>query len=398
MSWFPLVLLAARALAGEMTVEVLDVGQGDAVLVRSPAGKTVLIDAGTGRRDVVPMLRARGIEDLNLVIATHAHADHIGGLDEVLEAFPVRLYGDQGLPHTTATYTRLMELVETQELRYLTLRAGRSFKLDDDIRIEVLAPTEPLLTGTRSDLNSNSVVTRLTHGSNCFLFTGDAEEPTEHQLIASGVGPCEVLKVAHHGSAHSTTEAWLAAVQPEIALISVGARNRYGHPDEDTLGRLEAAGATVYRTDLHGTLKVTSNKRRIQVEEVDERAMTDGMASAPQSPALGEHLPVAEPGAKTPKTAEGALATALPRSARPQLASALPRPEGLAGAAEGIDVNSASPQELQTIPGIGPAKAQAIVAYRSAQGPFTTLADLDAVPGIGPATLEAMRPRIRFGP
>lgn len=367
MSLLLLLLTLAQALAGDLTVEVLDAGQGDAVLVTSPAGKRVLIDAGTNQAQVHEMLAARGIDTLNLVLATHAHADHIGGMDEVLEGFAVKVYGDQGMAHTTRTYERVMEQVEAKAPRYLSLRAGRVFNLDDGIRLEILAPTEPLLRGTRSDLNSNSVVARLTHGKNCFLFTGDAEAPTEQRLVDAGIGQCDVLKVAHHGSEHSTTPAWLEAVRPKLALISCGKNNKYGHPASETLHRLREAGAEIHRTDLEGTLVVTSDGRRLRFETRDET------------------LPRTEP----VPGGGGALAA-------PSVAS-IPSPPG-AGPTDRVDVNTATADTLDVLPGIGATKAQAIVAYRSQHGPFSSLADLDAVPGIGPATLEKLAEHVRFSP
>lgn len=392
-----LVFLLAwtQALAGELTVEVLDVGQGDAILITTPAGKRVLIDAGTRRSPVPAMLKRRGIEELNLVIATHAHADHIGSMARVLRQVPPKLYGDQGMPHTTATYTKVMEAVEAQEIRYLTLRTGRVFNLDDDARIEILGPTEPLLTGTRSDLNSNSVVARLTHGDTCFLFTGDAEDPTEHRLLQEGVGPCDVLKVAHHGSAHSTSRAWLEAVRPELAVISVGAENRYGHPDEGTLLRLEKAGARVLRTDLMGTIRLVSDQTSVRVEAVDEGAAVAAWRAEQQADKAATTAVAAV--ADSPEPDREVALRALPPDQVPEpVARAVLQNGGRLSTAGFIDINAATAEQLMSIPGIGPARAQAILRWRDDHGPFTSLDQLDAVPGIGPAMLERLSQRVHF--
>jgi competence protein ComEC len=247
-------------------VDILDIGQGDAILIRTPADKTILIDAGDGSVNVPKLLTGLGVTTLDLVIATHPHADHIGGMDEVLDAFPVRNFIDNGLPHTTRTYEGVMSRIEVKEIPYRSGLVGMSFKLDDGAVLEVLFPPSTPLAGTRSDLNSNSVVTRLTHGKDCFLFTGDSEEPTERALVAAGLGQCDVLKVAHHGSNHSSTDTFLAAVQPDIAVISVGTGNRYGHPGEETMDRLEKTGATIYRTDLNGQITLLSDGKKIEVE------------------------------------------------------------------------------------------------------------------------------------
>jgi competence ComEA-like helix-hairpin-helix protein len=241
-----------------------------------------------------------------------------------------------------------MRVVEEHEFSYKTARAGQTFNLDDGIRIQVLHPTDLLLRGTRSDLNSNSVILRLTHGDNCILFTGDAEAPTERVLLQRGVEPCNVLKVAHHGSEHSTTDAWLRAIQPDIGVISAGNGNRYGHPARETLERLHRAGTDVYRTDLHGTIRLESDGRELRIST--------------------EKLPPDVP-----------MASSVPIDVNQ------------------IDLNLASTSDLETLPGIGPSKAAAIIAYREENGPFTSIEELDHVSGIGPSTIGKVRTHIRLG-
>lgn len=277
------------AAAGTLTVTMLDVGQGDAILVQAPGGKTALVDAGDGGTDVVAMLRARGVDHLDLVVATHPHADHVGGMKAVIEAFPPRLYLDSGQAHGTATYEALAATIEARDLAYQVAHTGSTIQLGAEATIDVLLPGDTLLRDTRSDLNSNSVVLRLRHGSDCFLFTGDAEEPTESRLLDQGLGACQVLKVAHHGSAYATGDRFLAAVQPKVALVSAGAGNRYGHPAPGALSRLQSAGATVYRTDRDGSIVVSSSGSGITI--TTERAGGPVADAASPAPPAGRAAP-----------------------------------------------------------------------------------------------------------
>lgn len=289
-----LLALFQAAIAGTLTVDVLDVGQGDSILIRSPAGKAVLVDAGEAKANVVGQLRALGVTELALAVGTHPHADHIGGMSAVLLAIPTKLYVDNGLAHTTNTYNALMRAVETRSIPYKTARVGQTFNLDDGVRLTVLAPADPPIRGTRSDLNANSVILRLTHGDDCMLLTGDAELETEDALLARALQPCEVLKVAHHGSEFASSERFLKAVRPRIAVVSSGADNNYGHPGPRTLARIEAAGAKVYRTDQDGGLRLSSSgsgwtvTRQVKAEAAaDTTALSAPAEGDPTCPYVG---------------------------------------------------------------------------------------------------------------
>jgi len=282
--------LSPTADAGTLRVDMLDVGQADSILITTPAGKRVLIDAGKGSTDASEQLQRMGVDKLNLVVATHPHQDHIGGMKSVLENIEVGLYLDSGQAHTTKTYGALMEAVETLEVPYQAALSEQVFNLDDGIVMTVLWPGERPLRGTRSDHNSNSVVIRLDHGQSCFLFTGDAEEPTEHAVMRLQdlpVADCDVLKVAHHGSDHSTTDAWLRTVNPSIALISCGRDNSYGHPGQSTVDKLRQSGVAIYRTDETGHITVQSDGTTI--------AVTDGLPSSATGGNIATSLGVEAP-------------------------------------------------------------------------------------------------------
>lgn len=262
-----LLLVTAQAVAGEVIVDFLDVGQGDGILIRG-GGKTVLIDAGIKRARVAEQLAALDVTRLDLVITSHPHADHMGGMEEVIRSFPVGLYIDNGMTHTTQTYASLMTAIEELSIPYRTGRAGLELKLGDEAVMNIILPGDTLLTDTRSDLNSNSVVVVLTHGEMDFLFTGDAEEPTEALIARQALPSIDLLKVAHHGSSHSSSTSLLRAIRAPVAVISCGADNRYGHPAPEALERLLSAGALVYRTDLSGHIRAISDGTTLEVLEL----------------------------------------------------------------------------------------------------------------------------------
>lgn len=373
-----LLLSYSEALAGTAFVEFLDVGQGDSILVTSPEGKTVLIDAGTGKVDVPQYLSARGIDTLNLMIATHAHADHIGGLDEVLNAVKVNVYLDNGLPHTTQSYSKLMRLVEKQSkagLKYKKANNGQVFNLGAELKLSIIHPQDKSLRGTRSDLNSNSVVIRMQHGDNCFLFTGDAEEPSEHLLVQKGVEPCQVLKVAHHGSNHSSSQSFLNAVKPQIAVISAGYGNRYGHPGKKTLSKLERIGATIYRTDLLGTILIESDGKSLKVSH-------DHTVHRPGSAQITRPISI--------QAVEKNIVNSI-SIATPAVTITTPVNKGDASTVQGFNFNTANIEQLQSIPGIGPKLSQRILDYRTENGPFKSVEELVNVKGIGPSKMNNIR-------
>ncbi len=260
-AWF-----GTLAAAGLLTVDMLDVGQGDAILIQA-AGKTVLVDAGDRSADTVAQLKKMGVQRIDLAVATHAHADHIGRMEDVIRHFEVGLFLDSGHPHTSVTYANLAAALQSLKIPWEATVRGTEIALGDVATLSVLWPTDSPLKDTRSDLNSNSVVLLLRHGEDDILLTGDAEAPTENGLLAGGIGPIDVLKVAHHGSNHSSTTAFLRATQPTYALISAGQANRYDHPGTDTLRRLLQAGAMIYRTDQSGHLRVVSTGHGVEVLE-----------------------------------------------------------------------------------------------------------------------------------
>jgi beta-lactamase superfamily II metal-dependent hydrolase len=260
---------AAPALApAPLRVDFISVGQGDAALVTSPTGKVVLIDGGP--REAGPALtaalRAHHVDAIDLVVLTHPHEDHLGGLITIVRTFPVRMFMDAGFRHQSGVYNELLETLDARKVSVRKAERNRTIDLGGGATITLLSPPDPPIAHSRSDVNANSVVVRLDYREVGVLFAADAEPQTERWLLASGARlPAQVLKVAHHGGRYSSTAKFLRAVSPQAAVISVGEVNEYGHPTPEAIGRLERAHARVFRTDQDGTVTLETDGARIQV-------------------------------------------------------------------------------------------------------------------------------------
>lgn len=255
----------SETVSGNMTVRFLDVGQGDSILITLPGGETMLIDAGPGavKDRVVQYLKNAGVSRIDYLIFTHPHEDHIGGAVAVLEAFDVGQVWMPRTSHTTQTYEELLLALESKELKVDEAKAGKTIIEKGNMKVWCLSPAKAY-----DNLNNWSAVLALAYDEVTFLFEGDAEKEAEEAMTLSSsvqLPDADVLKVAHHGSSSSTTQAFLELVSPEIAIISVGAGNSYGHPAQTTLDRLAAAGAKVFRTDKHGTITVTTDGTTLEV-------------------------------------------------------------------------------------------------------------------------------------
>jgi competence protein ComEC len=290
------------ASGGELQIHVLDVGpvNGDSILIISPAGKTVLVDAGdTGKGKILlEALKRYNVQQLDYFIATHPHPDHIGGADEVIKAVKVLNVIDNGLapdvPESlaaqsktenaaagkkspkkrldkSATITKFYDdykaAVAQSGAQYEKAEPGKKYDIGGGARLTILAPSEPLFTKDHMKTggnvtNANSVVLRLDYGDFSMLLPGDAEEQTEHRMLTKDqTVKTRILKVAHHGSKYATSQDFVNRAKPEVAIISCGEWNRYGHPSQAVLDRLRAANVKLYRTDLQGEISITTRGR-----------------------------------------------------------------------------------------------------------------------------------------
>lgn len=253
-----------------LDVVFMDVGQGDAALVRFENGKTMLIDAGqknryqdSGEEMVLPVLRSLKINNLDWVVMSHPHSDHIGGLVTILASIRVDSVFDTHLDYDSWTYNRIIELTQEKEIGYRRLNRGEILKIDDNTAIQIFAPDTTFIKH-ETNVNNASIVMKLVHGKNSFLFTGDLEHEGDHFLLPFGsLLKSDVLKVGHHGSITSTTSELLDFVNPEWAVISVGEKNKFHHPSPIVMNRLKEKVPEIKRTDLHQAVWLKSDGEQI---------------------------------------------------------------------------------------------------------------------------------------
>lgn len=322
-----------------LEVHFIDVGQGDAILIQSPR-TTVLIDGGDRfhwvKAYLVDYLKQQDVDAIDFIISTHPHADHIGGLSAVIETFPVGAIYDSGRSHTSQTFFHYLHLVEEKGIPYYTPRSGEIIQ-GEDLEFFVIHPAGDV---EEYSLNNSSVVVQLVFGEVIFLFTGDIEREAEEEILLQQEAiQSTILKVAHHGSRTSTTVPFLEAVSPEVAVILCGKDNPFGHPHGEVLSLFHEYGIQVYRTDVQGSILITTDGRGYQVKPQGREAI----------------------------------------------------------GGEKINLNTASSSILQSLPGIGPVTARRIIDYREKYGDFQSIQEITSVSGIGEVRFHDMKERITVG-
>ena len=265
---------------GQLTISMLDIGQGDAVLIQTGA-KNILIDTGDDKyyedgkkgkenTQLLSELQKLKIDHIDTLVMTHAHADHIGKADKVIAQYGVKELVYNGIPSTSKYFINALKAAKANGTQLVKVKAGDVLDFGNGVSFEIVAPSQSLIdedtaaikAKKKVDVNNESVVGRLTFGNFAMLFTGDAEGPVEKDMVASYGKKlkCQVLKAGHHGSKTSSTAEFLKLVQPESVVMSLGVNNQYGHPHEALLNRLQKQGVkNIYRTDANGTITIVSD-------------------------------------------------------------------------------------------------------------------------------------------
>ena len=265
---------------GQLTISMLDIGQGDAVLIQTGV-KNILIDTGDDKyyedgkkgkenTQLLTELQKLKIDHIDTLVMTHAHADHIGKADKVIAQYGVKELVYNGIPSTSKYFINALKAAKANGTQQVKVKAGDVLDFGNGVSFEIVSPSQSLIdedtaaikAKKKVDVNNESVVGRLTFGNFAMLFTGDAEGPVEKDMVASYGKKlkCQVLKAGHHGSKTSSTAEFLKLVQPESVVMSLGVNNQYGHPHEALLNRLQKQGVkNIYRTDANGTITIVSD-------------------------------------------------------------------------------------------------------------------------------------------
>ncbi len=273
--FFVLILLVQVAWAsdGLLTITFFDVGTADAALVTTPAGEHILIDGGTrqGGEKVAMFLKSRGIKSLDIVIATHPHPDHVGGLAQIIREFEVKTLYDSGMQYDCEGYTAYREALSKFKGTITTVCGRMIVSLPSGVHLDFLNPKRQA-----KHIHADCIVVRLRYRDVAALFAGDANDIAEGVLLFDEVPlKSDILKVGHHGASDATTEAFLKAVAPRYAVIPVEAPNEYGRPHQVVLDRLEKQGIAVYRTDKYGNVTFVTDGEKVGPPKCERQQQID---------------------------------------------------------------------------------------------------------------------------
>ncbi|HJB55540.1 MAG TPA: MBL fold metallo-hydrolase [Candidatus Olsenella avistercoris] len=285
----------------DMTATFIDVGQGDSALVELPDGKFMLIDAGeaSASQNVLDALDEADVDDIDYLVATHPHADHIGGMEAVLDAYEVGEVWMPDAPDTTETYEGFLDAVDAEGCPVEEATAGEEIVGEDaGYTVDVLAPSDDV---DSEDMNDYSAIVKVTYGDTALLFTGDA---SAQEIVDANPGHVDVLKAAHHGSETGTNAEVMTETTPEFVVMSYAEGNSYGHPDQSTLDAVSAAGATAYSTAANGNVTATSDGEQVSVETEKNGTIVAGVSAEERAQQEAEAQAQAEAEAQAQAEAE----------------------------------------------------------------------------------------------
>lgn len=300
----------------DMTATFIDVGQGDSALVELPDGKVMLIDAGeaSASQSVLDALEAAGVDEIDYLVATHPHADHIGGMEAVLDTYDVDEVWMPDAPDTTETYEGFLDAVDAEGCSVEEAVAGEEIVGEDaGYTVDVLAPSDDV---DSEDMNDYSAIVKVTYGDTALLFTGDA---SAQEIVDANPGHVDVLKAAHHGSETGTNAEVMTETTPEFVVMSYAEGNSYGHPDQSALDAVSAAGATAYSTAANGNVTATSDGEQVSVETEKNGTIVAGVSAEERAQQEAEAQAQAEAEAQAQAEAEAeAQAQQQQQQAEPQ--------------------------------------------------------------------------------
>ncbi|MBI4708957.1 MAG: MBL fold metallo-hydrolase [Candidatus Portnoybacteria bacterium] len=257
----------AKAQSNFLEVNFFDIGQGKAIFIESPDGNQILIDGGPDNSVLEKLSEKMPFFDrsIDILILTHSDSDHLNGLIEVLKRYEIGRIVQTDAKDPSAAFQIWQNLIKEKNIPVLFALGGQKIKIGEGFLIEILYPNRSLAQETLKNTNAGSIVARLIYGQNSFLFTGDSEEATESYLLGTGAKiDSDILDVSHHGSKNSSSQEFIDAISPEIAVIQTGVKNRYGHPHQEALDRLKEA--RIFRTDLCGDILILSDGGEYQIE------------------------------------------------------------------------------------------------------------------------------------
>lgn len=361
---FMLLLITTLSLsstAENLKLHFIDVGQGDSIFIEIPGNKKILVDGGDRAdriaAEIINYLKDQGVKKLDYIISTHPHADHIGGLEDIIDCFEVGTVLDSGKIHTSKTYENYLIKIDQKNINFDTPRQGDELEIGNS-KITFLHPDQQI---DNYDLNNSSLVFVLNFGNQNFLFTGDIEKKVELELLEENPDlKVNLIKVPHHGSRSSSFSGWLENLSPEIAVIQVGADNHYGHPAAEVIELYQAQAAEIYRNDLNGNIVVTADGNNYAVK-VDKTA--EKIENGPS------------------KNAEAKKASSAVQNNQELL----------------ININTAGSKVLDQLWGIGPATANKIINYRQNNGTFKKIEEIKEVDGIDDYKFKRWQDKITVG-